>query len=212
MTRPGTVATHVVLLAALLTGCGDDASDGADAPAGSAPATASSSAAATESPTTTAPATPAEPTVAPATGEQVQAGSYTFVVPEGFTSSGSSSGGLAGAATYTDLTTSFCVIDASEIADVAGTLTFEEAAALQTSSNPDLTRLPDREVGGQQVFAFTSQSETDGTEYLFGRLVDGKVAELSFTFAPEAVRGAPVDPAADQALVESVLATVEWTA
>ena len=212
MTRVITSAA-ALLVVLVVGGCGGS-DDGAETSAGTPSASASASASPSAGPSSSDPASSSsssEPaatsTVAPAVGRRVETATLSVVVPDGWTGGdGATSSVLAAADFFSpEGTTNLSLFQVAN----PGAVGFEQAAKIFVGDEEGAKRVADRVIGGQQSFASEAMTAT-GRSYAFGRPVGTNIAEISFTFAPPEVTGKPEDLAAQRALVESVLATVQW--
>lgn len=185
-----------VACAVSLVGCGADTSD----PPRPSPSAASSSSA--PAPTETTPSS-AEPSVSPAVGTTYRRQAVTFVLPDDYMLLGDTGNGLARGADFGS-STPISFFSVSEIggADLAGYDLDNVAEQSLTSKTATLTRAPDRQVGGQDVYVVTGSDDASALIYTVGRIADGRHVYLTFSFQD--------DNADNRSIIESILATVTW--
>lgn len=185
----------LLVLALVLSGCGGG-EELADAPATSAaPGEAATSA-------FPAPAHAPDPTATPAQGRRRDLGPVSLVLPKGFEPTGDSSNDSLRLVQFTAADPS-AIVEVGIGSGVGSDL--DSAATSAVANSPlGLERLDDRDVAGDPTYALSGSDAYTGLYYSVGRPVGADVVELSFAFQ--------IDDPANHALIESVLATVRWTA
>lgn len=201
----------VLLAAALaLAACGSsDEGDEGDVAAGSSSTSSPSASPTTAASPSGSPSeeTTAQPSVTPATGRTVTTFSMTFMAPRDFKGAGEVGNGLV-SSVQLQSTKCLCQIFAGGL----GNLNSEdlEGAASNVFDDTRGVRQPDREIAGRPALSYVNEDKTSRT-YTFASIAGDQIATFAMVFTTlEGLAPQGQTPESEQALLDSILATVQW--